>query len=407
MVLPARLNALAVVALLSISSPAGADQGPPYPVTLRQPDGSPLTVRYLGDERNLRLVDAAGYTLAGLDTPDGTEWHYATLRAGRLVPSGLIAGRGDPVAAGLEPGLRESPLLRTYRKDSAGRPSVRGAHHRGRPGLLRDDPLGGRDGRASRPVTLLARFPDGHPGGMPEQTYTREQFGALLWAQGLDAAAAGLPPSYGMSVWDYYHAVSRGGFGFTAGPEDVADWVTVDHGYSWYVDGQQGFGDYPENVQGLVEDACRAADDQIDFSQYDTDGDGWVDEVIVVAEGWMDGSDGQFWPHQWSLPVAVELDGVLVSRYFLISEQFHLDMPQFGIASGDIRPIGTFCHEQGHVFVLPDLYDTDYSSRGIGYWGLMGAGNWLAPNSPAFPSAWSRIQLGWETPAEVPHAQGR
>ena len=65
----------------------------------------------------------------------------------------------------------------------------------------------------------------------------------------------------------------------------------------------------------------------------------------------------------------------------------------------NIYPIGTFCHELGHVLGLPDLYDTsENSAAGIGVWGLMGAGNWQRQTSPAYMSAWSRYRLGFTHP---------
>jgi hypothetical protein len=64
-----------------------------------------------------------------------------------------------------------------------------------------------------------------------------------------------------------------------------------------------------------------------------------------------------------------------------------------------LMPIGTVAHETGHVFGLPDLYDTNFSSaevtQGIGEWGLMGSGNYARPHSPARFDAWSLFELGW------------
>ena len=59
-------------------------------------------------------------------------------------------------------------------------------------------------------------------------------------------------------------------------------------------------------------------------------------------------------------------------------------------------------HEFGHDLGLPDLYDTDYSSQGIGAWGLMGLGSWLMGGDvPAHPCAWSKVFLGWVKPKEI------
>ncbi|MCK5726905.1 MAG: M6 family metalloprotease domain-containing protein, partial [Thiotrichaceae bacterium] len=71
--------------------------------------------------------------------------------------------------------------------------------------------------------------------------------------------------------------------------------------------------------------------------------------------------------------------------------------------------IGVIAHELGHaLWRLPDLYDTDGSSNGIGYFGLMGAGSNTAdsnsPSSgsvPTHPSAWSKIRMGFITPTTI------
>ena len=69
---------------------------------------------------------------------------------------------------------------------------------------------------------------------------------------------------------------------------------------------------------------------------------------------------------------------------------------------GYIHPIGTICHELGHVLGIPDLYDTSANSAaGIGEWGLMGSGNWQRQTSPAYMSAWSRYHLGFIEPSII------
>ena len=70
--------------------------------------------------------------------------------------------------------------------------------------------------------------------------------------------------------------------------------------------------------------------------------------------------------------------------------------------SGQLIRIGVFCHEFGHVLGLPDLYDTDYSSRGVGYWSMMAGGSWNGGGLyPSHFDAWSKYQLGWVNPVIV------
>ena len=67
------------------------------------------------------------------------------------------------------------------------------------------------------------------------------------------------------------------------------------------------------------------------------------------------------------------------------------------LPENDIRNI--VLHEFGHALGLPDLYDTDYSSSGIGNWGVMSGGSWGGNgSSPWYPvhfSAWCKTTLGW------------
>src|SRR4030067_456202 len=66
-------------------------------------------------------------------------------------------------------------------------------------------------------------------------------------------------------------------------------------------------------------------------------------------------------------------------------------------------PFGVVAHEFGHYLGLPDLYDTDSSSLGVGEWDVMGSGSWNGNprgTSPSHFSAWSKEKLGWLTPIE-------
>jgi hypothetical protein len=67
--------------------------------------------------------------------------------------------------------------------------------------------------------------------------------------------------------------------------------------------------------------------------------------------------------------------------------------------------MGVYAHEYGHALGLPDLYDRDYSSNGVGDWSLMASGSWTKVSKPGDrPShldAWSKYALGWVTPTQV------
>jgi M6 family metalloprotease-like protein len=75
--------------------------------------------------------------------------------------------------------------------------------------------------------------------------------------------------------------------------------------------------------------------------------------------------------------------------------------------------VGTYCHEFGHTIGLPDLYDPN--AAGLGFFSLMGLGNYLpfygeAPfgSGPGNLDAWSRQYLGFDpivTPKDGGHFQ--
>jgi immune inhibitor A len=170
-------------------------------------------------------------------------------------------------------------------------------------------------------------------------------------------------------------------------------WFRAPQTYAHYVNGQNGLGSYPQNSQGLVEDLVDLVDPFVNFAQFDNDGDTYVDGLIVAHAGpgaEFTGSNNDIWSHMWAISPRLK-DGVFVYAYSI--------NPEYWIAPGDIT-LGVYCHELGHIFGLPDLYDTDYSSQGVGDWSLMASGSWNGPlgSSPSHFDAWSRLFLGFVTP---------
>lgn len=207
------------------------------------------------------------------------------------------------------------------------------------------------------------------------------------------------------SLDDYYQEVSYGSFrvsGVSGG------WYRAVNNHTYYAnfDGvpntpdDYGRGTYPYNAARLVEEAVDAAElAGVNFSKYDNDGDGWVDTVFIVhagkgGEATADPND--IWSHKWSISSAGGTprfyDGVTIDVYTI--------QPELNSVGGHIE-IGVFAHEYGHALGLPDLYDTDGSSEGIGNYGLMAAGSWGAdgrsPERPSHMCAWSKVFLGWLT----------
>ena len=243
-------------------------------------------------------------------------------------------------------------------------------------------------------VVILLQFPDfaadtlGHP---------PEAYDSLMFSVGTRPTG---------SFRDYYREASRGQLDIEG---VVTRWYTAPQPYSHYVNSQSGFGPFPTNAQGMAQDAMLLADPDIDWSQFDGDGDGFVDGVFVVHAGpggEETGSVDQIWSLKWNLPGGLPLDGTTLYSFTTEPEEWGNNSPYY--RSGDLISIGVFCHEFGHVLGLPDLYDLDDNqSSGDGEWDLMAYGLYThsptqAPGTtPAHMSAWCKARLGWVTPTWV------
>ena len=204
------------------------------------------------------------------------------------------------------------------------------------------------------------------------------------------------------SMYDYFYAQSDGQFELTF---DVVGPVTVSNKQSYYgSNDSQGSDKYPAT---MVIEALKKADSEVNFADYDWDGDGEVDQVYVVYAGKGEADGGAsttIWPHEWQLSSAAyygdgsgaqTLDGVKIDTYACGGE--------LNGQSGSIAGIGTMCHEFSHCLGYPDFYDTDYSGgQGMFEWDLMDSGSYNDDGyRPAGYTSYERWVAGWRTPVEL------
>ena len=203
------------------------------------------------------------------------------------------------------------------------------------------------------------------------------------------------------SVYDYFHAQSDGQFLLDF---DVVGPVEVSQKQAYYgKNDSQGNDQYPAK---MVIEALKLIDGDVNYADYDWDGDGEVEQVYVIYAGMGEsdsGDDDTIWPHEYTLDSAhyygdgegpQRLDGVKIDTYACGSELN---------GSGTIDGIGTMCHEFSHCLGYPDFYDTDYSGgQGMGYWDLMDAGSYCGDGyQPAGYTSYERWVGGWITPTEL------
>lgn len=216
------------------------------------------------------------------------------------------------------------------------------------------------------------------------------------------------------SANQFYRTVSNGKFNPIF---DVVGPVLLDQNEETYVtsDPNDTYPN-PENPEGapvtvyrpgrMVEQALAAIDDDVEFSKYDSNNDGYVDFVYFFYAGrgaTTGGGSKTIWPHAFTLNSAighpVEHDGVYINRYATSAE--------LGI-NNRLSGIGTFCHEFGHVLGLPDLYDTANNNGRPsdcftpGTYDCMDGGNYNNDEkSPAVFSAYERYSLEWMKPTTI------
>ena len=170
-------------------------------------------------------------------------------------------------------------------------------------------------------------------------------------------------------------------------------------------------------VKNLITQTLAANDAAINFGQYDNDGpdgipnsgddDGFVDFVSFVHPtlGAECGVNGHIWSHRFSLSgwgvAPFTTNDPRTGGGFIKIDDYTIQ-PIKNCDNATLIDIGVFCHEFGHAFGLPDLYDTNGGAEGVGWWDLMGAGNWNQPTSPGHMGAWSKTFLGWTNVTVVP-----
>jgi immune inhibitor A len=272
-------------------------------------------------------------------------------------------------------------------------------------GRLADDVLAPPPSWVNRPSPVPAQ---GHTGAYKVLLIVIEfsDLGNSYSAASFDSMAFNGWPTG--TIDDYFTEISYGNLTLSG---QVKGWYTAGNTRAYYGNGQKGWGTYPQNTARLVEEAVDAAETAgCDFSQYDNDGDGEAESVIIVHTG--EGSETSLDANDIQSHVsritsmggtARSYDGVTIDRYACCPE-LQSTMPLAHIN------IGVYCHEYGHLLGMPDLYDvsrwcTSTTSWGIGAWGLMCYGGWggdvASPESPTHMCSWSKAKMGWLTPTVV------
>lgn len=357
-------------------------------IPLMQPDGTVFNARLKGDEFFRITTTLDGNALVQDD--DGW-WCYATFdNEGNRYSSGCRVGQRTPMAILAESRMIPYEILAC---EAAQRRKMSPPAQKGFPEMTDT-----KSGEASvkRGIVILAQFSDIGFG------FDRNDFVDLLTREGYSRnGAEGCAKEY----FDRQFA-GKMDFRFEVSPIVTLPGKRAEYGAN-LSDGMD------KDPARMIIEACQAADEQIDFTLYDEDKDGEIDNVFVFFAGG-DEAEGAgedcIWSHSWYVYDGAEqevfLDGKRLNRYACCSELTRRS--EGGLVEETITGIGTFCHEYCHTLGLVDLYDTDYDGSGgesAGLWvwtSLMDGGNQNNyGNTPPNFNAIEREMLGMCEPVRI------
>ena len=363
-----RILSFASLVLFTVCMFAVPAQRRPFQAKLA--DGSPVTVCLTGDEFYHAYVDEEGHELVRL--ADG--------RFSRVQSPWLSAARRI--------GAQQRRMMAYERR-------MRRAEVARKAGTFKG---------TKRGLVILVSFAD----VKMQEKHTREVFDAMFNEEGYsDNGHVG-------SVRDYFKAQSYGQFEIDF---DVVGPYTLEYGMKYYGENDPRQDNADMRVGTMAAEAVRLADNDVNYKNYDWDGDGEVDQVFVVYAGYGEASGEGLadciWPVEWWLSSSdygrsLRMDGVLVDQ-FACSGELH------GNKGTELGGIGTACHEFSHCLGLPDFYDTSGGTNfGLNLWSVMDYGcyngtidaqGYTHANIPCGYTSYERMACGWLEPTEL--AEGR
>lgn len=377
--------------------------------TVVQPDGTELTIQKVGDESRHFTLTADGMLL----TRDANgQYSYARIdKSGRLVSSGIRA-----LNANARPSGHRYLMQNIDEVDMTALDKMRAKNPAHSLNAVNAEALrlnGGSYGNAKAPAKAAGSLPQSGMGRFTSnfprtgkikglvilveytdvkfnsgyKTDAKTYFNDLLHKEGFNEYNG-----TGCAT-EYFRKQSNGQFD----PEfDLYGPVTLPNPMSYY-GGNDTYGD-DKAPHMMVVHACQQLDKTVDFSQYDNDGDGYVDNVFIFYAGQGEasyGSDDTVWPHSWEVSSGTgskfKLDGVIIDRYACTNE-WERSTPD---------GVGTFIHEFSHVMGLPDLYHTSSSSASYtpGAWSVLDYGPYNNDGrTPPNYSIYERNAMGWIKP---------
>lgn len=148
----------------------------------------------------------------------------------------------------------------------------------------------------------------------------------------------------------------------------------------------------------IIEGALEHFDSQINYADYDTDNDGYIDGIYLVYTAPVDFDNANFWwafTYEYYTETPTYYDNKEADFYMFLGYEFFSETP----ASKTSLTINceTIIHETGHLLGIDDYYDYD-DSKGVD--GGIGGGDMMDANVGDH-NAFTKLLLGWVDPYVV------
>ena len=362
------------------------------PVQVRQSDGTTITVILRGDEHINWYTTLDGVLL--VQAADNSYYVGKVTKDGRLIATQQLAHEAAWRSSTETNLIRKQDKEKFYSYVSKVAEQSENSYNN-RP-LTRITVDSGCDGVPYFPHTgspkalvILAEFAD--------TTFTiqntKQVFTNYLMNEGHFTETAYAQNRNYKGVRGYFKDCSYGQFTPTF---DVVGPVKLPKPQTYYGAGN-------DNIAELMTDACNAVDNEVDFSQYDANGDGLVDLVYIIYAGhsanYRGNASTDIWPKSGTTILSKTFDGKSIRRYGVSNELAGRENKKK--EKETINGIGLFCHEFSHTLGLPDIYAyrtdaEDQNDQGMELWDLMDGGTEVQGGRVPSPYlAWEREAMGW------------
>lgn len=372
-------------------------------ISISQSDGSAIEVCSVGDERLHYFITRDSIVV--LPTEAGDMVYAKTYGLNQLVSTSLLAHeaaqrsaaeRNTAIAMSQAERVRQSRYRHTHTQQSQTRPNFLQTKQ----GWQTPTPYIG----IYRQLVILVEFQDM---AFKATNDPSAQWNNILNTSGYNRFGADAQGS----LADYFRDQSYGQFQLTF---DVYGPVKLDKTYAYYGENNR-YGDDKHPGAVVREAIAQTASAIDDWTIYDWDGDGWVEQVLIIYAGQGENYDARqpnlLWPHQWDLESeGLEDEDGRVGNIELQTARGPITISSYCMMSelDESKGYGTFgglCHEYSHCLGLPDSYNTNGNGNVTGSWDLLSQGCYNANGfCPAGFSAYQRWCCGWLDLTDITHS---